>query len=81
MQFFIHCNFFCQEYKFTYILSYLLTWLEFDWEVETEMGSDEFPGDTVNLSAVSQQYDVVIHLFSELKLFGWTKWKEYQWVL
>ena len=22
MQFFIHCNFFCQEYKFTYLLTY-----------------------------------------------------------
>ena len=23
MQFFIHCNFFCQEYKFTYLLTYI----------------------------------------------------------
>ena len=23
MQFFIHCNFFCQEYKFTYLLTLL----------------------------------------------------------
>ena len=23
MQLFIHCNFFCQEYKFTYLLTYL----------------------------------------------------------
>ena len=22
MQFFIHCNFFCQEHKFTYLLTY-----------------------------------------------------------
>ena len=27
MQFFIHCYFFCQEYKFTYFLPYLLTYL------------------------------------------------------
>ena len=26
MQFFIHCNFFCQEYTFTYLLT-LLTYL------------------------------------------------------
>ena len=27
MQFFIHCSFFYQEYKFTYLLAYLLTYL------------------------------------------------------
>ena len=34
MQFFFHCHFFCQEYKFTYLLYLLLTYFFFQLTLE-----------------------------------------------